>query len=124
MFGSKLFTDCSLSCVQGRYECVGTPARNCGPSPDSVSDRIFAEHTSTVCARQANIAHGLQQVNNTTESSSPCQATAAAERTGDSHISELSEAHGERLDDETASAAVPGDQAMAPVGAFHRSSNK
>ena len=69
-----------------------------------------------VFARQANIAHGPQQVNN--------RLTLA--RAGDSESEQnklLEKGHGERLDTQTASTSSASDKAMAPVGAFDRSEN-
>jgi hypothetical protein len=66
-----------------------------------------------VFARQANIAHGPQQVNNGTGPSS---------RAGNQETepNKLLEAPRERLDSGTSSAAGEGDQELAPVGTRHR----
>jgi hypothetical protein len=66
----------------------------------------------TVFAKQANIAHGPQQVNN----------SLALARVGESESApnKVLEAHGERLDGGTADAAIAGDQALATVGTVHR----
>jgi hypothetical protein len=70
----------------------------------------------TVFARQANIAHGPQQVNN-----GPPVARAATHET---EPIKLLEAHGERLDLGTQSPAGTRDQTLAAVGARHRSANR
>ena len=74
----------------------------------------------TVFARQANIAHGPQQVNNAGVGASIPRA-----RAGDVENvrNELLEAHDERLDAGTTSATGEGDQALAPLGTLHRTAN-
>ena len=71
-----------------------------------------------VFAKQANIAQGPQQVNNTV--SLPGVARAGNPESGQN---ELLEAHGERLDDRAASSAGAGDQALAAVGWVDRAEN-
>ncbi len=75
----------------------------------------------TVFARQANIAHGPQQINNAV----PPQSLATPPRAAnlDSEPNELLEAHGERLDGGAAGATRAGDQAMASVGTLDRTTN-
>ena len=69
-----------------------------------------------VIARQANIAHGPQQVNN----GEPLRT-----REIQSEQSKLLEqTHGERLDTGAAGQAIGGDPAMATVGAVHRPEDK
>lgn len=69
-----------------------------------------------VIARQANIAHGPQQVNNGSVTS-----THARTREIQSEPSELLEhTHGERLDPGATGQAIGSDPAMATVGAFDR----
>jgi hypothetical protein len=78
----------------------------------------------TVFARQANIAQGPQQVNNAVllpSGDAQLRARAGNQETGQI---ELLEAHGERLDSETARATSAGDKAMAPMGAIHRPANR
>lgn len=76
----------------------------------------------TVFARQANIAHGPQQVNNTAVLPSPTgnPATRARAAESESEPNKLLEAHGERLDLGTTGAAGTGDQALAAVGTVKR----
>ena len=69
-----------------------------------------------VFARQANIAHGPQQVNNGNDTS-----TRAGAREIQSAPSKLLEqTHGQRLDTGATGEAVGSDSAMATVGAIHR----
>ena len=69
--------------------------------------------------RQANIAHGPQQVNNGV-AAAPSRA-----RENESEPSKLLEANdGERLDTGTAGTASGGDQALAPVGAIDRAADE
>jgi hypothetical protein len=68
----------------------------------------------TVFARQANFAHGPQQVNNGTLQSEPL----ARAMNSDSLPNKLLEANDERMDTGTAGASVNRDQAMATVGAL------
>ena len=72
----------------------------------------------TVLARQANIAHGPQQVNN----SVVAPAGSALARAGNSELEQnkLLEAHGERLDTGAADTAGEGDQVLAAVGTVNR----
>ena len=67
----------------------------------------------TVFARQANVAHGPQQVNNLMAVESPSRA-----RAGDSESApnKLLECNGERLDDGTTHATGAGHQTLATVG--------
>jgi len=63
--------------------------------------------------RQANVAHGLQQVNNGT----PAPTTPArAQETENPQNRLLEQRHGERLDTRAASAAIGADPAMATLG--------
>ena len=73
----------------------------------------------TVFARQANIAHGPQQVNNgPPPSHEPEPLTRAANQ--EPEPIKLLEAHGERLEFGAAGQAGQGDPVLAPVGARHR----
>jgi len=75
---------------------------------------LIKNPSPAVFARQANIAHGPQQVNNgTVESGS---------RAGKPETEQIKvlEAHGERLDLGTAATPSGSDQAMATVGALDR----
>jgi hypothetical protein len=75
-----------------------------------------------VFARQANIAHGPQQVNNGPAPQSAPAAAHAGESAG--LRNELLEGeHGERLDTGAAGAASGGDPQLAPVGAVNRPAN-
>jgi hypothetical protein len=77
----------------------------------------------TVFARQANISHGPQQVNNTVSlANEPASALACAENY-EAAPNKLLEAHAERLDGEAADTTGRGDQALAPVGTLDRAKN-
>jgi hypothetical protein len=65
-----------------------------------------------VTARQANIAHGHQQVKN----GEPTRTLET--QSGQSRL--LEQTHGERLDTGATGQAGGGDRAMATVGAIHR----
>ncbi len=69
-----------------------------------------------VFAKQANIAHGPQQVNNGVIP--PSQLT-RAEKTISRPIELLEAAHGERMDSGETQTTGDGNQDMAPVGAVH-----
>lgn len=75
-----------------------------------------------VIARQANIAHGPQQVNNGSDTSTHAHAQAREIQCEPSKL--LEQTHGERLDTGAASQAIGSDQAMATVGAIHRAENR
>lgn len=78
----------------------------------------------TVFARQANIAQGPQQVNNFVPPG--CQSSQEARaRAGNQETEQIKvlEAHVERLDLGAADSAGASDQALAAVGARHRSEN-
>ncbi len=79
------------------------------------------KNPATVFARQANIAHGPQQVNNTAVLSSSGRDVPRA-RAGNQKIEQngLLEEHGERLDGGPAGPAGARDQAMAPLGTRDR----
>jgi hypothetical protein len=70
----------------------------------------------TVFARQANIAHGPQQVNNGVAPTGHISAPARAENRQIEQTKQLEPANGERMDGGTADAASGGDPALAPVG--------
>lgn len=70
----------------------------------------------TVFARQANIAHGPQQVNNGVP-------VARAENL-ESEQNKLLEAHGERLDGRATNPAGTRDYTLAPVGTVNRPANR
>ena len=82
------------------------------------------KNPTTVFARQANIAHGPQQVNNSAVLS-PARRDVPRARAGNQKIeqNELLEAHGERLDGRTKSTSGSGDPPMAAVGALNRATN-
>lgn len=67
-------------------------------------------------AKQANIAHGPQQVNN---GPPPASEPSRARETGNAQNRLLEQRHGERLDTLTAGTASTDDPAMATVGAVH-----
>ena len=69
----------------------------------------------TVFARQANIAHGPQQVNN--------GVSLARAGNPESVQNKLLEANDERLDGGPADSAGAGDQSLAAVGTLDRSAN-
>jgi hypothetical protein len=71
--------------------------------------------------RQANIAHGPQQVNNGAAGCS--EDSASAEKNQNVKNKLLGEDNGERLDTRASSTAGGTDQEMAPVGAIHRAKN-
>ena len=71
--------------------------------------------------RQANIAHGPQQVNNeSVESNTRERAPARAEKSKNQPNKVLEHQHGERLDFGTAGAASGADSTLETVGAIHR----
>lgn len=70
-----------------------------------------------VFAKQANIAHGPQQVNNTTAD------IARAEQIEKPPTELLEHDHGQRLDTGTAAAASSGNQAVETVAAIYRPAN-
>jgi len=71
------------------------------------------KNPQTIIARQANIAHGPQQVNNTVP---------PATKNPESDQDELMEAQPcERVDAGATQPAVQGDPALAPMGVLHRS---
>ena len=76
----------------------------------------------TVFAKQANIAHGPQQVNNVRLR----QVSALRFRAGnqESEPIKLLEAAGKRMDFGTTNTTGRGDQAMAPVGTVNRPANR
>lgn len=73
-----------------------------------------------VFARQANIAHGPQQVNNAASPASRVSCARAHSGNPKNGQNELLEAHGERLDASTACAAKAGNPGVAPVGTRKR----
>lgn len=74
-----------------------------------------------VIARQANIAHGPQQVNNDSVTGTHAHAQAREIQPAPSRL--LERTHGERLDTGAASEAIGSNPEMAPVGAFDRPAN-
>lgn len=77
-----------------------------------------------VFARQANIAHGPQQVNNGALPPLPvAKVSRARVATSDPRKSKLLEAHGERLDGVTTRATAAGDSALEAVGAVNRAAD-
>jgi len=86
----------------------------------TVETLALMKNPPAVFAKQANIANGPQQVNN------GVPAPALPARAGNQEIepNKLLEAHDERLDAGTASAAVSGDSHLAPVGAVYRATKR
>lgn len=82
----------------------------------TIETLALIKNPPTVFARQANIAHGPQQVNN----------AVSLPRAGnlETRPIELLEAHDERLDGGTTAASSRGDQAMATMGAVNRATNR
>lgn len=82
---------------------------------------VTIKNPPVAIVRQANIAHGAQQVNN---GPSPNNTHAPAQaRAGENQIPQtqlLDAQHGERLDTGTAGAAGRTDQELAAVGALNR----
>lgn len=70
----------------------------------------------TVFAKQANIAHGSQQVNNS--------VTLARAGISESEPNKLLEAHGERMELGAAGATGARDQTLETVGTVYRSTNR
>ena len=73
-----------------------------------------------VFARQANIAHGPQQVNNALTFSTPAAGAPAREKNQKTEQNELLEGHGARLDLGTTGSTSAGDQTLAAVGTLKR----
>jgi hypothetical protein len=78
----------------------------------------------TVFARQANVAHGPQQVNNLVAVASPTLASPARAGDPESAPNELLEAHGKRLDIGAAGMAAASDPALAGMGTIDRPENR
>src|ERR1017187_3208182 len=72
--------------------------------------------------RQANIAHGRQQVNNESFETNT-RARARAEDSENQQSKQLEQQHGERLECGTTGEAVGSDPAMATVGTIDRTEN-
>jgi len=85
----------------------------------TVETLTVMKNPPTVFARQANIAHGPQQINNA--GAPPTLGSRAGN--SDSEPNKLLEAHGERLDGGTAGATRARDQGLATVGALDRTTN-
>jgi hypothetical protein len=89
----------------------------------TIETLALMKNPPTVFARQANIAHGPQQVNNGTSSANPgAQPSRAGNQ--ESEPIKLLEAPGECMDFGTTSTAGRGDQTMAPVGTVNRPTNR
>jgi hypothetical protein len=76
-----------------------------------------------VFARQANIAQGPQQVNNTVSLSSGDAQSLARAGNQETKPNELLEGHGERLDLGAAETAGASEPALASVGTRYRPAN-
>jgi len=81
----------------------------------TVKTLAVIKNPPTVFARQANIAHGPQQVSNS--------VSLAGAGNPVTRQNELLGAHGERLDLEAARTAGARDQAVAPMGTINRPTN-
>jgi hypothetical protein len=79
----------------------------------TIETLALMKNPPTVFAKQANIAHGPQQVNN------GLVLPSRAEKTISEPIELLEAAHGERMDFRTAGTAGACDQELAPVGTVH-----
>jgi len=86
-------------------------------------ETLAAIKNPPIFAKQANISHGHQQVNNGSFQTST-HAHARAEEIPKQPNELLEHDHGEQLDTRTASKAGRGDQAMATVATIHRPSNR
>jgi hypothetical protein len=86
----------------------------------TVETLALIKNPPAVFARQANIAHGPQQVNN---GPSPTQQPSRAENL-ESEPNTLLETHRERLDLGTTAASSRGHQAMATVARVNRPTNR
>jgi len=105
--------------VAERYMRMALKAQ--GQSRATMETLAAIKQGPMVFARQANIAHGPQQVNN--GAAAPLGAVARPDG-ADSRKNELLEANnGERLDTRTASAPGRGNPALAPVGEVDRPPN-
>jgi hypothetical protein len=89
----------------------------------TIETLAMMKNPPTVFARQANIAHGPQQVNNA--ASPTTSAALGPSRAGNQETAqiELLEAHGERLDVGTTRTTGERDHAMATVGTIDRSAD-
>lgn len=85
---------------------------NCRATAEALA---LMQNPPAVFARQANIANGPQQINNSLR---PSQVPCASEK--QSRPDELLEARGERMDGGAASKAIGGDQELATLGAIDR----
>ena len=79
----------------------------------TIETLALMKNPPTVFAKQANIAHGPQRVNNGVVQPS------RAEKTISRPIELLEAAHGERMDSGETQTTGDGNQDMAPVGAVH-----
>ncbi|MDE2255907.1 MAG: hypothetical protein KGL42_16790 [Betaproteobacteria bacterium] len=84
-------------------------------------ETLAAIKNPPVFAKQANIAHGPQQVNN---EAAPAFAHARAQQIESKPNELLEHEHGKWLDTRTAAATSGSDQAMATVEEVHRSAHK
>lgn len=86
----------------------------------TIETLALIKNPPTVFARQANIAHGPQQVNNRMAETSPTTQTPSRAENLETQPIKLLEAQGERMDFGTPGTSGRGDQALAPVGALDR----
>jgi len=94
-----------------------------GQSRATLETLAAIKNPPTVFARQANIAQGPQQVNNTVSLGSRDTQPLARAGNSESEQDKLLEAHGERLDLGAAGTTTARDQALAPVGTRNRPPN-
>jgi hypothetical protein len=87
----------------------------------TIETLALMKNPPTVFARQANIANGPQQVNNTLNRAEPAsQSDLARAEISEIGPNELLEGHGERLDTGAKRTTARGDQAVATVGTVNR----
>jgi hypothetical protein len=104
-----------------RYTRLALEAQ--GQCRATVETLALMRNPPMVFAKQANIAHGPQHVNNGTPPASLSAPSSCAGNQKSEPI-KLLEAAGERMDFGTTNTAGGGDQAMAPVGTVNRATNR
>jgi hypothetical protein len=104
-----------------RYMRLALRAQN--QCRSTVETLAAIKNPPTVIARQANIAHGPQQVNNTVSLANEPRLGLARAGNPKTKPNELLEAHGERLDSRPTEAAVEGNPNLAAVAALNRPTN-
>ena len=100
-----------------------------GQCRTTIETLATVKNPPTVFARQANFAHGPQQINNGSAPASSDVSTAEGSARAENHrtvpnkLLTEGKADGERLDTGKARASGTGNKAMATVGAIHRPEN-